>query len=332
MATALRSIVGQTDVASERRTIPFDFAFPFDLAHRNQLIGKPNTVHNATVSVSIEASFMAVAIGFGVIPSVTPVRIVPQAPVAAPIAASPSGITGTITNFAVTTNSPHGYSPGERVTITGTSVASVNSTWMIASVSGPRTFTVNLPLGVATGGGGAASIVSGQDGSLSQYLPFLDSVAAALQESAPSATGTIGPKTAMALRAGVRINPELADAVLNQDVTQALQLDEIFQVVSPGIQDVQFKYAIFDEGTGREFQSEPILSTAGLGISNGERPFRYFAKPIEFLPRSTIRIQVTEVSDFQGDLHISLQGYKVLGGAGTPTGRIRRRLGTSGRR
>jgi hypothetical protein len=330
MATALRHIPEQSDAASGRRTIPFDFAFPFDLAHRNQLIGKPNTVHNATVAVSIEASFVAVAIGFGVIPSVTPVRIVPQAPVDVAIAAS--GISSTSASFKVSTISAHGFSVGERVTIAG-STSTVNGIWLVATVPGLRTFTVNQPSTGASGGGGTASVISGQGGgSLSQYLPFLDSLAAALQESAPSVTSTIGPKTAMALRAGVRLNPELADAVLNQDVMQPLQVDEIFQVVGPGIQDVQFKYAIFDEGSGREFQSEPILSTAGLGISNGDRPFRYFAKPIEFLPRSTIRIQVTEVSDFQGDLHISLQGYKVLGAPGTPTGRIRRRFGTTGRR
>jgi hypothetical protein len=100
----------------------------------------------------------------------------------------------------------------------------------------------------------------------------------------------------------------------------------LFEVVSPPADQVQFLYALFDEGSGREFQSEPILNTAGLGISNGDRPFRYFPKPIVFKPRSTIRLQITEVADFQGDLHISLQGYKMLGESGTPTASARRRL------
>lgn len=319
MATASQRAFNGTQASLERRTIPFDFAFHFDEAHRNQLVGDPNAVHNSTVTVSIEASFIAVSIGFGVIPSVTPVRIIPEIPTVAI-----TSITSTLTSFTVNTSSPHQYAVGQHVTISGSaSTPDVNDTWSIAAVSGPRAFTVNFA-GGAVGSGGTASAISAKAGSLLQYLPFLDSLASALQETPPSATGIIGPKTAMALRSGVRLNPRLADAVLGHDATQALALDEIFQVVSSGPQDVQFKYAIFDEGTGREFQSEPILSTAGLGISNGERPFRYFAKPIEFLPRTTIRIQVTEISDFQGDLHISLQGYKVLGGAGTPTGRTRR--------
>ena len=67
-------------------------------------------------------------------------------------------------------------------------------------------------------------------------------------------------------------------------------------------------------GVGR-----PILNTAGLGSSDGMRPFRYFARPIEFAPRAAIRLQITEVSEFSGELHVSLQGYKTLGGTGTPT-------------
>jgi hypothetical protein len=93
---------------------------------------------------------------------------------------------------------------------------------------------------------------------------------------------------------------------------------------------VQFKYALFDEGSGREFQSEPILNIAGLGSAGGERPFRYFAQPIVFKPRSTIRMEVTEVSDFKGLLQVALHGYKVLGGSDTSTGLAQR--GTPRRR
>ncbi|MGH9957141.1 MAG: hypothetical protein ACREBC_08420 [Pyrinomonadaceae bacterium] len=107
-------------------------------------------------------------------------------------------------------------------------------------------------------------------------------------------------------------------------------LKDLFQVIGSPPEQIQFLYALFDDGSGRELQSEPILNIAGLGISNGDRPFRYFAQPITFAPRSTIRMEVTEVSDFTGELHVSLHGYKILGGAGTPTD-IRRGT-TSGRR
>ena len=51
-------------------------------------------------------------------------------------------------------------------------------------------------------------------------------------------------------------------------------------------------------------------------MSDGKRPFRYFAQPITFAPLATIRMEITELSDFRGELHISLHGYKVLGGFG----------------
>ena len=131
-----------------------------------------------------------------------------------------------------------------------------------------------------------------------------------------------GPKTAAVLQDGLRLNPEFAERILltGGDNLDEQILREAFQPVGAPPEAIAFKYAIFDEGSGREFQSEPILNIAGLGSPDGKRPFRYFALPIEFAPRSTIRMQITEVSAFQGELHVSLQGYKTLGQPGTPTG------------
>jgi hypothetical protein len=142
--------------------------------------------------------------------------------------------------------------------------------------------------------------------------------------------GKIGPRTATVFKDGLRFNPEFAERLL---LTGGAERDEgilsqAFQAVGAPPERVAFKYALFDQGSGREFQSEPILNIAGLGSPDGKRPFRYLARPIEFAPRSTIRLQITEVSAFQGELHVSLQGYKTLGTAGTPTapGRTRRRV------
>ena len=128
------------------------------------------------------------------------------------------------------------------------------------------------------------------------------------------------------LRGGFRINPEVAEVALQgvTDLRNAPELDRsvlsrLFESVGAPPQDVQFLYALFDEGTGRAFQSEPLLSTAGLGAADGRRPFRYFAQPIVFSRRATIRLEVTEVSTFLGELHVVLHGYKMLGGQGTPT-------------
>lgn len=80
---------------------------------------------------------------------------------------------------------------------------------------------------------------------------------------------------------------------------------------------IDFKYSIVDSGTGRELQNQPIHNIAGLGEANGERPFRPLAKPMLFLPRSTIRIEVEEISTgplyTNAELFIVLHGYKMLG-------------------
>ena len=82
-------------------------------------------------------------------------------------------------------------------------------------------------------------------------------------------------------------------------------------------EEVSFLYS-FDVGdTGREHQNRPIHNIAGLGIANGDRPSRPFAKPMVFEPRSFIRLQIEEISGPPGTLFIVLQGYKILG-----TGRI----------
>ena len=60
---------------------------------------------------------------------------------------------------------------------------------------------------------------------------------------------------------------------------------------------IDFKYSIVDSGSGRELQNRPIHNIAGLGEPNGERPFRPLAKPMVFMPRSTIRIEIEEVSE-----------------------------------
>ena len=86
---------------------------------------------------------------------------------------------------------------------------------------------------------------------------------------------------------------------------------------------LDFKYSIIDSGSGRELQNEPIHNIAGLGKADGERPFRPLAKPMLFMPRSTIRIEVEEVSEGllykDSLLYIVLHGYKILGyGTGLP--------------
>lgn len=242
----------------ERRTIPFDYAFRYDLK------GEPDFVHNRTVSVSIEGAFTAVSVGYGVVPKVQPIKfgIAPKA-VAPPAPPAPPPVA-------------------------------------LLAVALPKPPIPSATLGSIIGALGEA-----------------------LGEDLKKGGGAIGPRTAAVLRDGFKFNPEFSERILLGGLAASFDrriLAETFQTVAAPTEQIQFLYALFDEGTGREFQSEPILNLAGLGASDGTRPFRYFALPIEFAPRSTIRMQVTELSAFQGELHVSLQGYKTLGTPGSPTG------------
>jgi hypothetical protein len=123
------------------------------------------------------------------------------------------------------------------------------------------------------------------------------------------------------LTRGFRLNANAANLVA-ADVPLAQlsdgRLGRIFETGSVAPEEVSFLYS-FDMGsTGREYQSKPIHNIAGLGSANGDRPFRPFAKPMVFEPRSSIRLQIEELSvGTAGTLFVVLQGYKILG-----TGRI----------
>jgi hypothetical protein len=241
-----------------QRTIPFDYAFRFDLT------GEPGLVQNSKVEVSVEAAFTAVSIGYGVVPKAPPITF--------GLPALPAGTTRPPVN-----------------------VFSASFSDVIETLSTALDEEIKFPRIVARG------IVP---------VPKVE----------------FGPKTAAVLQGGLRLNQDFAKRIL---LTGGGNLDEqmlreAFQAVGAPPGQIAFKYAIFDEGSGREFQSDPILNIAGLGSPDGKRPFRYFARPIEFAPRSVMRMEITEVSTFQGELHISLQGYKTLGQPGTPTGSSQR--------
>lgn len=80
---------------------------------------------------------------------------------------------------------------------------------------------------------------------------------------------------------------------------------------------IHFLYNIVDSGSGRELQNKAVHNVAGLGAADGDRPFRPFARPVPFVPRSTIRIEVEELSSGpffkDGTLFLVLHGYKRLG-------------------
>jgi hypothetical protein len=82
-------------------------------------------------------------------------------------------------------------------------------------------------------------------------------------------------------------------------------------------EDLSFRYTILDTTTGRELQNQPIHNVAGLGIANGDRPFKRLARPLVLLPRSTLRITLGEHFG-EGNVFMAFQGYKVLAGSVRP--------------
>jgi len=122
-------------------------------------------------------------------------------------------------------------------------------------------------------------------------------------------------KPAQALLDGIRIHPLrvrfafTSDGRLSQVDDEAMAGRMLQSMNLP--EAVRFLYTIADSGTGRDLQNRPIFNVAGLGIANGDRPFRILHKPMMFLPRSTIRVQVREVFG-RGRLFLVFQGYKIL--------------------
>lgn len=97
-----------------------------------------------------------------------------------------------------------------------------------------------------------------------------------------------------------RFNPEGGTTMRFRTVFGFLEFTPIeiaiLQCLLVKLCGIDFKYSIVDSGTGRELQNQSIHNIAGLGESSGDRPFRPLAKPMLFMPRSTIRIEVEEIS------------------------------------
>lgn len=164
--------------------------------------------------------------------------------------------------------------------------------------------------------GGIVPLSAGSSLRSHSFADLIDGLSDALGEGANR--GVIGPRSAGVLSNGIRVNPRVAALALANGANAPLSaatLERLFEVTPLPSDDIQFLYSIRDEASGREYQSEPVLNTAGLGTANGDRPFRQFTRPMTFRPRSTIRMDVTELpATFRGQLHVALHGYKVLGG------------------
>lgn len=303
-----------------RRTIPFEYSFRFTLGK-----GRGHT-HRSNVTVSVEAAFVAAAVGYAVVPETQtftfgPALTMVQRPA---LAAGEAFIEleTPLTLPAFTTTVPE-LAVLETATETvadASMLSALAAAFSPAPAAGP---SASAPAPAPAASTGSAPAIRATARRSLRDVRF-EEIFEALDRRIASAPGTPRDMSALdlALRAGIRINPRIARAALLGRGGAALDADtmqELFEVALPVAREVPFLYALFDEGSGREFQSEPVLSIAGLGASDGKRPFRHFARPITFTPLSTIRMEVTELVDVPCDLYVSLHGFKVLGGAGSPT-------------
>jgi len=292
-----------------RRQIPYDYSFVYELADPDDSSrGFVNQLLSKTITVSIEAPFTAVSMSYALFVPDQSIRFGPGDERDLEPLNSP--------NTSVTSNG----SPVLLRSITGSSLqpAGIPFDSRVRAIRPQAAPNAPLPVSPIA----PRAVLFGD---------LVRSLSRRLRETVSS--GEIGPKTAQALMNGIRINPQIAKRVLltgGEEVLEADDLEELFEAVGVQPERVQFLYALHDDGTGRAFQSDPIFNLAGLGSANGERPFRHFATPITFMPRTTIRLEVTPKSDFHGELHVILHGYKVLGAVGTPTGRSARQLKRSG--
>jgi hypothetical protein len=146
-------------------------------------------------------------------------------------------------------------------------------------------------------------------------LPIRIPQALATRSKFPLSALPLSAFSTRVLSDGVRIRPDFVRiAFTDNGELASLSVDlanKLFESLNRA-EDVSFRYTIFDGGRGIELQNQPIHNIAGLGIANGERPFKRFARPMIFLPRSTIRITLEEQFG-RGTLFLVFQGYKVLG-------------------
>lgn len=151
-------------------------------------------------------------------------------------------------------------------------------------------------------------------------------------------TTTLAEILAVTLAGNLKLNIPAGTADSSQTISQLTSIVQtagdprmLLQCLMVRLCGIDFKYSICDSGSGRELQNQSIHNIAGLGEATGDRPFRPFAKPMLFLPRSTIRIEVEEVSEgplygydevnqrgektgnrIGAELFIVLHGYKIL--------------------
>jgi hypothetical protein len=288
----MRSLRGSPVCLTETIGNPSDRTIPFDYVARVELTGQPKNRVETEVPINVEGGFVATALGYGLAVEERGVLIESGGP--------PGKLTVTVnlnvkllnldTRQEITlssgTSSIDPIDPGEYVV-----VANNRRSFSKIRVVSNVTTTANVTVPTS----GVPDVLSATIDLSTLPLRLL-----------PLET----------LIGGFSIRPNFLRISFqnNGNLTATLPtnlLDHIFEPLNRP-EEVSFRYTIFDSGRGVELQNQPINNIAGLGIANGDRPFKRFARPMIFLPRSAIRITIEEHFG-RGTLFLVFQGYKVLG-------------------
>jgi Carboxypeptidase regulatory-like domain len=304
----VRTVRGSQAYPTEIISSPSARVVPFDYVARLDLIGRPKNIVETEVPINVEGGFVATALGYGL--AVEERNVIIQS------GTQGGGLQGVLTDDI--------FTPISGLTVTLRNVASKTDRDSTTGFNGNFGASLLIPgeYEVRVSQGGVPRIAASKVRIISNAITtvriimkspgFLEVRSATIDLSQlPLRQFSLN-----VLTDGFRIRPNFLRIAFDNSgvLTSGLPvnlLDSVFEPLNRP-EDVSFRYRIFDSGTGRELENQPINNIAGLGIANGDRPFKRFARPMIFLPRSTIRITIEEHFG-RGTLFFVFQGYKILG-------------------
>jgi hypothetical protein len=312
----VRTVRGSPAYAPEMIGTPSADLVPFDYVARLELTGVPKNIVETEVPINVEGGFVATVLGYGLAVEEQDVLVQSGAqdgtfngeladeqlnPVPNRRGRLRNVQTNVFKDFLTDSNGviedPSTTPPTRDLLLEpGEYEISVN----LASGSRVASSKIRIISSVTT----TASIILKTSGSLEVRSATIDLSQLRLRHFSLNA-----------LTDGFRIRPNFLRIAFDNSAVLTLRfpvnlVDSLFESLNRP-EDVSFRYRTLDSGTGRELENQPINNIAGLGIANGDRPFKKFAKPMIFLPRSTVRVTVQEHFG-RGTLFFVFQGYKIL--------------------
>ena len=302
-----RKITGPPMCPTETIGSPSARVIPFDYVTTFQLTGRAQNQMETEAVVNAEGGFVATSIGYGLL---VEQRAVPLRAIGAIFGELNDNEPATLSIRNIRTNSSRDFRPVE---------GAPNPCPFSFSLLEPGEYEISYRNAVFAPTvhvePGKASEVNVTYTGQETEIELVDPVPLDIDlEQLP--LGMLPPD---ALLDGLRIKPQLVRLAFENSGELSHKLpfavaNQLFERLNRP-EDVSFRYAIFDTGRGRELQNQPLHNIAGLGIADGDRPFKRLARSMIFQPRSTIRVRVEERFG-RGTLFIVLQGYKILGAPG----------------